>query len=438
MALVVILTALPVEYLAVRHHLTNLKEVMNTPGTIYERGQFITDNQTWDVGIAEIGAGNTIAATETERAIVYFNPDYLIFVGIAGGIKDVDIGSVVAATKVYGYESGKVDETFSTRPAVGQSTYAILQRAKSETRKGEWVKRIPDSDNARPQAFLGPIAAGEKVIASRESKLFQFLRDSYNDAIAVEMEGFGFLQAAFAYPKIQTLVIRGISDLIKDKNAEDSIMGNEEDRQKRASQNASAFAFEILAKFQVEEEVSDGSVEKEEGFTFKELEELLKARSWEKANQYTDLLMSDISIASINKRLGSDDASIYGLDGGVQGAFDFMAEKKLILFPPSALLEINRLWIAYSRGRFGFSVQKRICMECAGKNDGNLPSDKLWNKLLWNKFNNKVGWRVGSWLRGRQLRYDELDFSELAPSGHLPVRICSNGGLAFMFSNYDL
>ena len=253
MPLAVILTALPVEYLTVRKHLTDLKEEMHPQGTIYERGQFVRDNKPWEVGIAEVGAGNAGAAVEAERALNYFKPDVLFFVGIAGGIKDVDVGDVVAATKVYGYESGKVGENeFATRPAVGHSTYAVVQRAKSEARKGEWIKRIHGDTSAKPQVFVAPIAAGEKVIASRESELFQFLRTSYNDAIAVEMEGYGFLQAAFAYPNIQTLVIRGISDLIEDKNADDPVEGNEENRQERASQNASAFAFEVLSKLEVE------------------------------------------------------------------------------------------------------------------------------------------------------------------------------------------
>ncbi|NEQ68925.1 MAG: 5'-methylthioadenosine/S-adenosylhomocysteine nucleosidase [Symploca sp. SIO2D2] len=245
----VILTALPVEYLAVRNHLIELQENIHPQKTIYEEGKFVVDEQAWEVRIAEIGSGNTGAAVETVRAIADFQPDTLLFVGIAGGIKDVKIGDVVAATDVYGYESGKVGKGFFPRPKVGKSAYGLVQRAKSEARKQEWLQRLSSNPKPKPRVFVAPIAAGEKVIASKQSDIFQFLRASYNDAIAVEMEGFGFLSAAFAYPNIQAIVIRGISDLIDGKN--DDALEPEEVRQEKASHHASAFAFQVLSKFQV-------------------------------------------------------------------------------------------------------------------------------------------------------------------------------------------
>ena len=200
---------------------------------------------------------------EAERAIAYFKPDILLFVGIAGGIKDVAIGDVVAATKVYGYESGKVGEQFATRPTLGQSAYALVQRARSEARKAEWLQRLSQDSVSQPHVFVAPIAAGEKVIASTKSDVCQFLRSSYNDAIAVEMEGFGFLSAAFAYPDLKAIVIRGISDLIQAKNEADPIEGTEEARQQRASSHASAFAFEMLAKLQPEILKSGGTIQED-------------------------------------------------------------------------------------------------------------------------------------------------------------------------------
>jgi nucleoside phosphorylase/molybdopterin-guanine dinucleotide biosynthesis protein len=243
----VILTALPIEYSAVRTHLTDLREETHPQGTIYERGRFLGNGQEWEVGIAEVGSGNAGAAVEAERAIAHFKPDILFFVGIAGGIKDVAIGDVVAATKVYSYESGKVGEQFFTRPMLGQSAHALVQRARAEARKDEWLRRLStSSSDPQPRVFVAPIAAGEKVIASRESDVFNFIRASYNDAIAVEMEGFGFLSAVFAHQSIKAIVIRGISDLIDNKN--DDSIEPEALRQEKASCHASAFTFEILAK----------------------------------------------------------------------------------------------------------------------------------------------------------------------------------------------
>ncbi|NES01182.1 MAG: 5'-methylthioadenosine/S-adenosylhomocysteine nucleosidase, partial [Symploca sp. SIO1B1] len=216
---------------------------------IYEEGKFVTNEQAWEVRIAEIGSGNTGAAVETVRAIADFQPDTLLFVGIAGGIKDVKIGDVVAATDVYGYESGKVGKEFFPRPKVGKSAYGLVQRAKSEARKQEWLQRLSSNPKPKPSVFVAPIAAGEKVVASKHSDILEFLKGNYNDAIAVEMEGFGFLSAAFAYPNIQAIVIRGISDLIDGKN--DDAIEPEDVRREKASHHASTFAFQVLSKFQV-------------------------------------------------------------------------------------------------------------------------------------------------------------------------------------------
>lgn len=247
----VILTSFPVEYKAVCFHLSNCQERIHEQGTIYEQGMFTANGQTWDVCIAEIGSGNVNAAIEAGRAINCFKPDILCFVGIAQGIHNVKVGDVVAATKVYGYEYGKKGETFSSRPDVGQSAYAVIQRARSEARKEVWTQRLSGSKVPQPDVFVAPIAAGEKVIASRESELFQFIRDTYNDAIAIEMEGLGVLSAAFAYPNMQVIVIRGISDLIEDTNAEDPEEGTQKKQQEQASRNASAFTFELLSKFTI-------------------------------------------------------------------------------------------------------------------------------------------------------------------------------------------
>src|SRR6266487_1783188 len=245
----IILTALKVEYQAVRTHLSNVREDVYK-GTIYERGAFQPGNQLWDVGIAQIGAGNVGAAFEAERAIDYLKPDIILFVGVTSGIKNVKIGDVVVATKVYGYEFDKTSNTFRTKPDIGQSSYRLIQRAQAEARKTDWLQRIEEPFPTTPHVFVDTIVDAEKLITSTHIAIGEFLQRNYGDSLALEMEGSGFLPAISTNEQAQTLVIRGISDLL------DHPKSNVQNSQEIAARHASAFAFEILSKINLPYELS--------------------------------------------------------------------------------------------------------------------------------------------------------------------------------------
>jgi len=262
----IILTALKKEYLAVRAHLDDPKEETHK-GTIYEVGKFSENGRVWDVAILEAGRYNERASFEAERAISHFHPNVAIFIGVAGGIHDVSLGDVVAATKVYGYEAGKAKDKFCPTPEIYRSSYILEQRARAVARNADWIKRIKGPNrNTLPNAYVESIAAGPKVVKSTRSDTYKFLRSNYSDAIAVEMEGLGFLAATHANQDVNAIIIRGISDLIDHKDEADS-----QGSQEVASQNASAFAFEVLAKlvFDDESKISSfnsvGSTETKDG-----------------------------------------------------------------------------------------------------------------------------------------------------------------------------
>jgi serine/threonine protein kinase len=77
-------------------------------------------------------------------------------------------------------------------------------------------------------------------------------------------------------------------------------------------------------------------------------------------------------------------------------------------FPCADLLTINRLWVKYSNGNFGFSVQKNIWESVGGNNN---PDDRTYKR-----FCDRIGWHN----QGDLLYYSNLIYNITAPQGHLP------------------
>lgn len=128
----------------------------------------------------------------------------------------------------------------------------------------------------------------------------------------------------------------------------------------------------------------------EQGIDYSKLRDLLKAEKWKEADQET----YEVIRRAVGRKLG-----------------DYIREKELLNFPCTDLKTIDRLWVKYSQGRFGFSVQKKIYVECGAKLDGKYPGDKIWEK-----FGDRVGWcKEGSWLS-----YSDLDGSLSSPQGLFP------------------
>ncbi|GET37524.1 serine/threonine-protein kinase [Microseira wollei] len=118
---------------------------------------------------------------------------------------------------------------------------------------------------------------------------------------------------------------------------------------------------------------------------YQKLRDLLKAGKWKEADKETAKVM--LQVAGREKEGWLDSDSIQN-------------------FPCEDLRAIDQLWVKYSNGRFGFSVQKRIWQEVGDVED--LETE--------HRLGDRLGWRV----KDEWLNYNDLTFSLNAPLGHLP------------------
>ncbi|MGV0027889.1 GUN4 domain-containing protein [Phormidesmis priestleyi] len=118
---------------------------------------------------------------------------------------------------------------------------------------------------------------------------------------------------------------------------------------------------------------------------YQKLEEYLSSGQWEAADNETYRLM----ITTVGKEEGQ-----------------WFEPEELLNFPCEALKAIDGLWVKHSNGHFGFSVQKKIYLECDGIPDGQYCEE------AWNKFCHANGWRVNE--------KSDVIYDTSSPEGHLP------------------
>ncbi|MBP0000258.1 MAG: GUN4 domain-containing protein [Cyanobacteria bacterium SID2] len=126
------------------------------------------------------------------------------------------------------------------------------------------------------------------------------------------------------------------------------------------------------------------SLESERGIDYTPLQAVLVDGKFQEADQLTRELLCQLGGA-----------------GAVARKWLYFTEVDLI--PAVDLRTLDRLWVAYSNGKFGFSVQRQLWLGVS------QDWDKLWPKLGWKNGN--------SWTRFPQ----EFTWDLSAPKGHLPL-----------------
>lgn len=249
-----IVTALPLEATAVLAHLTDSRPEVADWG-VSTHGWF---GSRWEVILAVSGRGSDKAAAITGAAVRACEPEVALFVGVAGGLKDVAHGDVVVADDVFRYQFGKQEDTqFLPRALSASSDPILIDLARALSLDVGWFPEQQDGV-ARPNVFVEPIVCGDIVLASVEHDTYLFLRRQYSHTVAIEQEGFGFLTALGRTRSVRGAVVRGVSDLLADKAGRLGSITEDErrrraaedaERQRVAARNAAAFAFALLTAF---------------------------------------------------------------------------------------------------------------------------------------------------------------------------------------------
>ena len=124
------------------------------------------------------------------------------------------------------------------------------------------------------------------------------------------------------------------------------------------------------------------------GMDYRKLRDLLAAGKWKEADYETGRVM-----LAIAKREEEGWLDVESIDN----------------FPWVDLSTIDQLWVKYSDGKFGFSVQKRIYQGLGGTRE--------YNEDIWEAFGDKVGWKNKE---NRGLGYKNMTFDEKAQKVNFP------------------
>ena len=252
-----IITTVDHENRAVTAHLTDPEILIGGNSVLYEYGRFSDPAGDWLVVHVITSPGNSDAGLDTREAFYEFgNFQVVMFVGVAGSLKEeIPIGSVVIGDYVYNGHSAKVTDTETlARPHGLVPARGLLTAAKGLIHLNQWMDLIrapagmelpSKADypcNFPPFAVIKGIVSVEEVVAGDKSPRFALIRSHFNDCGAVEMEGWGVMNAAQREREASAIIVRGISDMCAGKDH-----ANDKLHQPIAAAHAAAFAFSILS-----------------------------------------------------------------------------------------------------------------------------------------------------------------------------------------------
>ncbi|MGR3276835.1 GUN4 domain-containing protein [Acaryochloris marina NIES-2412] len=221
---------------------------------------------------------------------------------------------------------------------------------------------VQQREKVQPQDFLTQVVQISELLVEREPGEFEFAHLSLQEYLAATQIA-DAKQEALLYKHLQndwwkqTILLYASqvnpTPLIREalsQKAIDLAYTIQQDTTKRLDLTA-----EELAAF----EKTTSEVETSRYAT---LEQLLQTQQWREADQETYRLM----ITTVGKEDGQ-----------------FLNSHDLKTFPCEDLQMLDRLWVKYSDGKWGFSVQKRIWEECGSPTDYNEFTRTFCDRIGW-------------------------------------------------------
>jgi nucleoside phosphorylase len=244
-----IIVALELELKSVLAHLKDYRKVENAQVDVrsYYVGSIKTDAGLIYTVVVTMPSsmGNVTAALATKDLIDRWTPRYLLMIGIAAGAnpESQQFGDILVSESIFYYEPAKLrPEGPEHRPRSIPGDPLLLSRVRN-LNSPNWQLGIglppPKQANASitSKVHIGPIGAGEKVVANAE--FVGHLRSLQPKLIGIEMESWGVALAAHEMvPAPGFLAIRGICDFADSKKGDDW--------QQYAADAAATWAFAFL------------------------------------------------------------------------------------------------------------------------------------------------------------------------------------------------
>lgn len=170
-----IIGAMEVELEAIKAHM-KVSETISLAGMNFLKG---TIGNT-DVVLAQCGIGKVFAAACTQAMIMNFKPDYIMNIGVCGGLSpELKTGDIILGEKViqYDMDTSAVGDPIGLISGINKIYFDCDIEMANKTEKILSDKNIDYKK--------GVVATGDKFI--NDSALVKWLRDNF-DAIAGDME----------------------------------------------------------------------------------------------------------------------------------------------------------------------------------------------------------------------------------------------------------